>query len=107
MSTDGGATWIDASQGYTGAMVRGIWTLPDGTIFVGGDFRSDDGGNTWVAPTIVKGAAVPTASQANHLMVARSDSVLHSTDGGLTWSAWPITDLDAEVRAGRLGEKHE
>jgi photosystem II stability/assembly factor-like uncharacterized protein len=102
VSTDGGATWVDASQGYTGAMVRGIWTLPDGTIFVGGDFRSDDGGRTWVAPTIVEGTAVPTTSPANDLMVAKSAVVIHSTDGGLTWSAWPVTDLDAEVRAGRL-----
>jgi uncharacterized protein (TIGR03437 family) len=53
LSTDGGANWVLASKGYTGADLHSVSVDPlDArrvyTIGRSGPFRSDDGGATWV-----------------------------------------------------------
>lgn len=52
LSSDGGRTWVNASQGYTGAQVRDIAVDPvNGAVYAAarsGVFRSDDEGTTWV-----------------------------------------------------------
>jgi len=103
LSEDGGQTWVSASKGYTGELVRQVVIAPGqpGTIYAGGRtgvFRSDDGGGTWVGLTYpppemgsirfneISGLAVdPT--DANHLITAAHDlpTVLYSYDGGLSW----------------------
>jgi photosystem II stability/assembly factor-like uncharacterized protein len=50
LSNDGGATWSDASRGYTGALIRDVSAGSDGTVWAAGRsgvFVSTDGGATW------------------------------------------------------------
>jgi len=53
LSTDGGRTWRDVSNGYTGAEARDIAVHPSDPQQVlvagrSGVFRSDDGGDSWI-----------------------------------------------------------
>ncbi|UCC65008.1 MAG: prolyl oligopeptidase family serine peptidase, partial [Anaerolineae bacterium] len=110
LSTDGGATWVDASQGYTGnKLAFNIATVPDNPWRVfAGDFYSEDGGTTWFGAEF-KGAAAfafiaDPQTQATHVIVGGSNgSVWHSRDGGQTWEGEvKVVDLMAEVAAGRI-----
>jgi photosystem II stability/assembly factor-like uncharacterized protein len=52
LSEDGGRTWVDASEGYTGAETHGVAVDPTDPrcVYVAGRsgaYRSDDGGRTW------------------------------------------------------------
>lgn len=103
VSTDGGATWADASRGYTGASV-GVFVMSDGSVLAEantGIFRSVDGGFTWVGLTRVE-ETTPLTDPSQHVVFAAGGDVLHSTDGGSSWSSVSIVNLRAEVEAGRI-----
>lgn len=100
LSEDGGRTWVDASRGYSGAMVFGGLALDQNNparIYAGarsGLFRSDDGGRSW------SGLAFSPANHAEITSVAinPSDSdvvisspwdankLFKSSTGGLNWT---------------------
>ncbi|MBK9123946.1 MAG: hypothetical protein IPM16_12650 [Chloroflexi bacterium] len=104
VSTDGGATWVDASSGYTGASI-GVFVLPDDAVLAEantGVFRSTDGGETWLGLTVTE-TPPPPREPAQHLVLGAAGDVLHSTDGGVTWSRIRFINLLAEVEAGRIG----
>ncbi|MBT3338418.1 MAG: DUF1080 domain-containing protein [Anaerolineae bacterium] len=97
LSEDAGKTWINASQGYTGAQIFGLSIAPSEPerIYVagfGGLWRSDDAGTSWqglknpppgLANMPSQGIAVdPTDS--NHVLVAKH-KILESKDGGKSW----------------------
>lgn len=103
VSTDGGATWADASRGYTGAQVN-VFMLPGDLVVAQaqtGIFYGKDGGLTWVGLSF---ADEPTASTdpMGHLLLPHGGEVLHSTDAGASWSAIQVVDLHAEAEAGRI-----
>lgn len=103
VSTDGGVTWVDASKGYTGAWVT-LFMLPNDKLVAGaqtGMFNGNDGGLTWVGLNIVEDGAVAT-DPLSHVLLPYGDSVLHSTDGGASWSKVKFIDLYAEQQAGRI-----
>jgi photosystem II stability/assembly factor-like uncharacterized protein len=98
LSEDGGRTWVDASKGYTGAMVRDIAIDPRApeTVYVvgrSGPFRSFDGGDNWQGlafpPAIFAewGYGSVTLNPEHPEIVIVSDehqgNILLSTDGGL------------------------
>jgi photosystem II stability/assembly factor-like uncharacterized protein len=96
-STDGAETWVDSSQGYTGA---NIWAIaidsrhPD-TIYStcrSSIFRSLNGGKTWSGLAFIHEAREPYAVAVNpenprEVLISgeSSVSILKSTDGGNTW----------------------
>jgi hypothetical protein len=87
LPTDGGQTWVLASQGYTGALVKAAAVVPGQpwTVFAGNltsFFRSDDGGSKWIG---------------------LSQVIMHETPGAATMPPFRldwITDLavDPEIR---------
>ncbi len=103
LSTDGGQTWTNASQGYTGAHVGHIEaSLQDPAIVYAGArsgvFRSQDGGQTWEGmayPSPEMGAAALNEIIAlaldpaddRHLLAAPADlgRLIESRDGGKSW----------------------
>jgi photosystem II stability/assembly factor-like uncharacterized protein len=118
VSTDGGETWVDASQGYCGAHIGGIAELPgdNATLIVGtntGSFRSTDGGQTWTGVLLYRFESVvfysPTpGGDATHAIAGDNyGRVWHSNDGGITWREVRVLDLMAEAVAGRIeGDQH-
>ncbi len=99
LSIDGGSTWIDASIGYTGAMIRHVSVdrHNPAIVYAGGRsglFRSDDGGEAWT------GLAFPPVrhTEINAFAISPEDSnlvingpwdigiqVARSEDGGFSW----------------------
>jgi photosystem II stability/assembly factor-like uncharacterized protein len=103
LSEDGGRTWQNASQGYTGAMVRHV-AIASGqarTAYAGsrtGVFRTDDGGGTWIGLTNppeglrirmneITGLAVDLTN-VDHLLAAPADiaAAVQTYDGGQSWN---------------------
>jgi photosystem II stability/assembly factor-like uncharacterized protein len=84
LSDDGGATWADASQGYTGAQIRDIAVAPGGTVWAAarsGIFVSSDGGRTWA------GMNYPPAMQLDWPLVTVDPGNPHHVLGGTLWNA--------------------
>jgi photosystem II stability/assembly factor-like uncharacterized protein len=103
VSTDGAATWTDASRGYTGAQVN-VFMRPDDQVVAEaqtGIFDGKDGGLTWVGLKLVDEQA-PATDPSLHVLLPHGGEVLHSTDGGETWSATPVVNLRTEFEAGRI-----
>lgn len=90
LSEDGGQTWINASQGYSGAIVHQLFVSPGqpGWVYAGarsGLFRSTDGGQTW------QGTAYPSEGMGNinEIIIMGIDptdplKIITNTDGGTT-----------------------
>jgi photosystem II stability/assembly factor-like uncharacterized protein len=109
LSEDGGATWADASHGYTGLKVMSdVRVAPDDPDLVFADaFRSTDGGQTWVGTDAHPGdsfAFYPLPDSSGYGVIATSTNarIFHSTDHGVTWQAGSIVNLMDEMAAGRL-----
>ncbi len=118
-STDGGATWTLASDGYTGALMLDVAVNPNNPNIVygtarSGVFRSKNGGKTW------QGLATPPAylSTAYGIAVKPDDpnviivshellgSVFRSVDGGLNWTqVFTIPNVVPGVDADQHGFK--
>ena len=99
LSTDGGRTWIIASDGYTGAQVRAIAADPvdPGTVYAAarsGFFASSNGGNSWVglnnppAFNLEWNAVAVDPSDPQHVLAGNNwdPILLQSTDKGRTWT---------------------
>ena len=99
LSEDGGKTWVDASQGYTGSMVRDILVDPKSPAHVfaaarSGIFVSRNGGESWsglaFAPFKINDwhavAMDPRDPQKLLSEITCGLSILRSTDGGSNWT---------------------
>jgi photosystem II stability/assembly factor-like uncharacterized protein len=104
LSTDGGETWMDASQGYTGAQVGELTVDPNSsrTAFaqgVSGAFRTEDGGETWVARKRAPYERIyfHEWDSGSEILGTRVGSgwMCRSTDGGITWDSTLIADVPA------------
>ena len=106
LSEDGGQTWINASQGYTGAQIFDISIVPTSPerIYVasfGGLWRSDNGGVNWQGlfnppenmnnlPS--QGIAVDPTN-IDHALAAKFE-IVETFDGGASWAErWSMQDL--------------
>jgi len=98
-STDGGATWSLASQGYTGALMFDLAINPDypGLVYTtarSGIFRSLNGGGTWRGLNIIPMYFVETYSVVlkpdnPQVVIAASElegKVMRSINGGRSWT---------------------
>lgn len=104
LSEDGGKTWVNASSGYSGAMIRHLavasgqpgWVYASGRS---GVFRSTDGGMTWMGlanpgPEFPKVSLNEIGALALHpqdplsLLTSPGDlsNPIYSLDGGNSWS---------------------
>jgi photosystem II stability/assembly factor-like uncharacterized protein len=106
LSEDGGETWVDASQGYTGVKLNGdVSVHPDDeqVVFAGG-FRSADGGITWkgMAPRGTQGFVFyPLPSGSTGVLASdMSGHVFFSEDRGVSWQETLAVDLMETVAAG-------
>jgi len=108
-STDDGQTWTSAGSGMTNHQVSGLAlsgsALLAGTnagIYGGGVFRSTDNGSSWTA---ADSGLVEISDPVNVFFISASSTdsflgigepfVLHSGDGGTTWSLFSIERLFA------------
>jgi photosystem II stability/assembly factor-like uncharacterized protein len=108
LSTDGGQSWVSASEGYTGAQIGEVHVVPEmpSHIYAGGRsglFSSQDGGQTWTGlanpgPGITGADMNEVLSMALdpsdplHLMAVAEAGTIHSADGGQSWQM--TTGLD-------------
>jgi photosystem II stability/assembly factor-like uncharacterized protein len=99
-SQDGGATWSDAGQGFTGRGSRGLAFDPSdsqriyaGAMVGSGFFKSTDGGLTWSrcrfgSPAVyVIGVAVDPLSPNIVYASTQNEGIFRSTDYGDTWNS--------------------
>ena len=110
MSSDGGENWINASKGYTGALMHQVIVSPNDSSLVyasarSGIFASSDGGENWrglshgVARAMEAYAIAVDPLDTAHLIATIGDAgpvPKISADGGLTWR-------EAEPSFGEMG----
>lgn len=100
LSEDGGHTWQNASQGYTGAQLLDVLVHPDepGRVYAlgrSGIWRSNNGGINWYGMRYLPidyplmgaewGAIGMDPDNPEH-MVAGEASILETTNGGQNWT---------------------
>lgn len=109
LSENGGQTWVDASQGYTGAEVGSIVIAPGAgwVVYAGaqpGGFVSRDGGQTWHGFGSVAAANLSYPFGASYGLLGSDirGNVYHSLDEGVTWTITQILDIPEEFAAGRI-----
>jgi photosystem II stability/assembly factor-like uncharacterized protein len=99
ISEDGGSTWVNSSDGYTGAMMTHIDIVPDNpaTLYAtarSGLFVTRDGGAHWeglsndIARRLEMHALAVNPENPLHILVTQADigiDPLMTTDGGKTW----------------------
>jgi len=110
LSEDGGQTWVNASKGYTGALMHQVVVARDDPTLVyasarSGIFTSSDSGDNWqgmsrgVARAMEAYAIVIDPRDSSHLIAVVGDAgpaPKISDDGGQTW-------FEAEPRVGEFG----
>jgi len=103
LSEDGGETWVDASRGYTGLPVSGIGAAPwDAKIVFANEFRSNDGGMTWIGSGVMASSFIFPPSNDELIIAPDWETLSHSDDGGRNWEMTIMLELDKEIAAGRL-----
>jgi photosystem II stability/assembly factor-like uncharacterized protein len=121
LSEDGGRTWQNASDGYTGAQIRGVAVDPSypGRVYAAGRsgiWRSDDGGAHWYGIYYLEGeydpappglewlAVAADPSQSGHLL-AGPGAILETENGGESWVVrWTAEDIRDEVPQDVAGQ---
>ncbi len=121
LSTDGGETWVDASQGYTGAGIWGVYVDPENpwSVMVSANtanFHSTDGGKTWKGFVTgqldderigtFRGEIISYPQGSGYHILATGDLnlgyVFHSTDRGRTWEAIEVVDIQELVENEKI-----
>ncbi len=103
LSEDGGRTWSNASQGYTGAQIREVTLSPENANAVyaigrSGVWYTPDGGNSWLGRTypistgdttvaFMEGISVSAdPMRPGHILIGMTGPVIaESSDGGMSW----------------------
>ncbi len=99
LSEDGGGSWVNASKGYTGALMHQVIVSPDDSSLVyasarSGIFSSGDGGENWrglshgAARAMEAYAIAADPADSLHLIAVVGDAgpvPKISDDGGQTW----------------------
>jgi len=114
-TSDGGRTWVDASQGYTGADMRDVVILPDNPNLIyavgrGGIARSINGGENWEEiafdPARCPEWYAIAMNLQNRLELLASDDrrgrIFRSTNGG---DSWRMVYIHPDVDEGVVLEK--
>jgi photosystem II stability/assembly factor-like uncharacterized protein len=119
LSEDGGRTWQNASDGYTGAQMRDVTVDPlyPGRVYAAGRsgvWRSDDGGAHWHGVFYPEGDYDPMPQGLEWQVVAADPGqsghvlgghgmILETEDGGESWVVrWTFDDIREEL-SGDVG----
>ncbi len=111
LSEDGGRTWRNASQGYTGAQIRRAEVVPSqpNRVYVAGrsgGWRTDDGGASWQglyhppAPGLEWQSIAPDPLQPDHVLANAGieGEIYESDDGGQSWDhRWSLHVLEDQT----------
>jgi photosystem II stability/assembly factor-like uncharacterized protein len=108
VSEDGGRTWQNASQGYTGAKIHQVEVSPfDPARVYTGNWRTYNGGTVWVGLLYpqASGGAFTVAldpSQPERVLSAEGfGDILESTNGGAAWERrWALAEIGDELAEG-------
>ncbi|HDS06440.1 MAG TPA: T9SS type A sorting domain-containing protein [Bacteroides sp.] len=116
LSEDGGMTWTNASDGYTGAELRKVEVSPPDPALAyatgrSGIWKSEDAGTTWYGIHFPADTAnflgdyasvLPDRLDRDHLLAGTTGGhLIESFDGGFTWSVrWPGFDELGELISG-------
>lgn len=104
LSVDGGVSWVNASQGYTGSDIRDIEVKPENPAMVyasgrTGIFKTVNGGREWfgisygIAETDLNSVCVPDRQFDTLFGVVDGQmGIINSTDGGRNWQCVFIHD---------------
>lgn len=87
-SNDGGTTWRQINNGINAAHPKSIAVAPSGDVFSDaglGVYRSTDLGLTWTRADVRARTVTIAATARGVLLVATLDSLIRSTDDGVTW----------------------
>ncbi|MBI3193542.1 MAG: T9SS type A sorting domain-containing protein [Ignavibacteriae bacterium] len=97
-STDGGASWINRSQGIINTYARSIFATSDSIVYVGtndGVFKSTNGGTNWTlavtTPNSVRDIAYDVTRGVIYA-VTYGANLYKSTDMGATWTNHIVSD---------------
>ncbi len=109
LSEDGGETWVEASQGYTGL---GVYSLIVDPVFPGTvmarNFVSQDAGITWVPypiPEFEVYAVWPDGEGEFPRLIAGAEDFWSGHIGTSDWTMTQLVDLPAERKAGRIEDE--
>jgi photosystem II stability/assembly factor-like uncharacterized protein len=109
LSEDGGESWVEASQGYTGSKVNDVIVDPqDPAKVMARNFSSQDGGQNWKPaeiPEFETYALWPEASADKTRVIAASVDVWAGYIGSSDWLSMQLVDLDTELAAGRIEDE--
>ncbi len=124
LSEDGGRTWRNASDGYTGAQTRAVAVSRSSASLVfaaarSGLWRSTDAGGHWIgrrylpldAGEYIPGAGFDSVaidpSDSNHLLAGNivGVAILESFDSGASWYLrWDLSEIEGELEEGVGGQ---
>ena len=110
LSTDGGQSWVNASQGYTGAILMDVAVDPENPARVyavgrTGIWRSDRSGDAWYGLRYGDGERIAASewyaietdpSDPSHILAGGKNGIilLESFDGGMNWDyRWSMFDM--------------
>ncbi|MFC1569289.1 T9SS type A sorting domain-containing protein [bacterium] len=114
LSEDGGETWMNASKGYTGALVNHISVVPEKPwiVYAGsrsGIYCSENGGEDWIGLVYPPGdmwakfneilAVTINPMNPSHILTMPNDfgTILYSYNGGTSWNVGTMTDAIHEL----------
>ena len=112
LSEDGGRTWQNASQGYTGATLLSVEVSPFNVARAyaagrSGGWRTDDSGTRWYGlnyPDAIGGEWQSISldpDQPDHVLASEGfGDILESTNGGASWDVrWSLSEISDVLHA--------
>jgi photosystem II stability/assembly factor-like uncharacterized protein len=115
VSSNGGKSWSNSSNGYTGARIRDIMSIPSNpnSCYLasrGGPFVTYNGGNDWIGVNYQNALNESYSIEvfpdnSKEILAARADdgAILKSKDGGSTWEE---VFRHPDVNASSPGSRH-
>ncbi len=109
LSEDGGETWVEASQGYTGLGVYAVVADPQNpSLVMAKNFVSSDGGITWIPypiPEFEIYAIWPDTMEQNSKVIAGAEAIWIGQIASPDWTTVELVDLQTELAAGRIEDE--
>ena len=115
VSIDGGKSWSNSSNGYTGARIRDIMSISSNPNICyiasrGGPFVTYNGGDDWIGinyqNVLAESYTIEVFPESSkEILAARGDngSIYKSKNGGLTWK---VVFQHPDVNASNPSERH-